>query len=268
MRRLTQTQATLFAALTLLASAPALAQKLDTRTSAPAAAPAGPGEADRVNVEAIKEKYWARGDESEIGVVQNRLYSKAGRFQFGLFGATIVNDPFLSNRAVGGTFGYNFSEYVGVQLVAYKNFSSDSDASTFFSDRFQAAGGGTLFPPTNKPRAYYGAEGNFSLIYGKLSLIGRAIVYYDLHLTAGLGLMNTENGNYVTPSVGLGQQFYLNQHLSLRLDYRLFAYREELRNKVPGNPQNGTKFGDRTNFTNSISIGVQYLFGSSGGKKK
>ena len=61
----------------------------------PAAAPSGtPGaaadadvdsEAERVNVDTIKEKYWARGDQSELGVVQNRAYTKAHKWEFGLF---------------------------------------------------------------------------------------------------------------------------------------------------------------------------------------
>ncbi|HTL13265.1 MAG TPA: hypothetical protein VL588_12295, partial [Bdellovibrionota bacterium] len=37
---------------------------------------AAPQDSDAVAVDSIKEKYWARGDQTEIGVVQNRMYSK------------------------------------------------------------------------------------------------------------------------------------------------------------------------------------------------
>jgi hypothetical protein len=69
-------------ALTCFVSQSLAAQPTPTPTAAPTATAPATGDttnAERVNTEAIKEKYWARGDESEIGVVQNRLYSKANK---------------------------------------------------------------------------------------------------------------------------------------------------------------------------------------------
>src|SRR5476649_915658 len=60
-------------------------------------------EAEHVNVENIKSKYWARGDESELGVVQNRLYSKEHKIEVGVFGGVVATDPFLQVNSVGGS---------------------------------------------------------------------------------------------------------------------------------------------------------------------
>src|SRR5882724_4686107 len=86
--------------------------------SEPSLQPSDNGQGERVNVENIKQKYWARGDESELGVVQNRLYSKAGKFELALFGGLLSTDPFLNVTALGGSLGYHFSEYVSFHAVA------------------------------------------------------------------------------------------------------------------------------------------------------
>jgi hypothetical protein len=46
-----------------------------------AASPASnPEEGEKVDVSKITEKYWAQGEESELGVVQNRKYTSASKF--------------------------------------------------------------------------------------------------------------------------------------------------------------------------------------------
>lgn len=213
-----------------------------------------PARAETVDVEGIKEKYWARGDESELGVVQNRLYTKERKFQLGAFGGILNSDPFLSVRSIGASFGFHFSEYLAVQLQGWKSFASPSSAlKTFESTR-----GATT--NTNNPKGYFGAEGALSLVYGKLSLFGQRILYYDLHLLGGLGASVTETGTYLTPHLGLGQQIYLSRSLALRLDYRLMAYGEDIKEKVIPT-KIGQVVGHRTNWTNAVTLGVTYLIG-------
>src|SRR4051812_5711745 len=77
---------------------------------------------EKVNVESIKEKYWARGDESELGVVQNRLYSKEHKFEFGVFGGSVSTDPFLSVHALGASMAYHFTEYFAAQIEGWHDF--------------------------------------------------------------------------------------------------------------------------------------------------
>ena len=42
--------------------------------AAPAPAPVAPPSEDATAIEQIKNRYWAQGNENEMGVVQNRLY--------------------------------------------------------------------------------------------------------------------------------------------------------------------------------------------------
>lgn len=209
-------------------------------------------DAEKVNVDIIKEKYWAKGEESELGVVQNRQYSKSKKFQLGLFGGFVTSDPFLSTKALGLSLAYHLSEYVGVGLVYWKDFVSASTALQTFEESRGATAN------TNKPRYTIGAEALFSMIYGKLSLLGKAIIYYDLHLTAGGGITNTESGTYVSPHIGIGQRFYLTEKWSLRLDYRMLYYNEKILEKeIP--TKLGQEVGSRGNFNNVITLGFDFL---------
>jgi outer membrane beta-barrel protein len=229
---------------------PQPAQNLQTGTSPDDAN----ATAERVNVESIKERYWARGDANELGVVQNRTYSKDKKFEFGLYGGFVTTDPFLNVKNVGGQFGYHFSEYISAHLLYWHDYPTSSSALV----TFQQTEGATA--NTNPPRNYYGGEIEGSILYGKLSLVGQKIIYYDMHLIGGVGMMNTDNGNFVTPNVGIGQQIYINKNLALRIDYRLMAYHEAIYEKVI-TPELGQLDGYRWNWTNAITIGFDILFG-------
>ena len=209
---------------------------------------------DLVNVDVIREKYWARGDEAELGVVQNRAYSKAGKAQFGVLSGLAMSDPFVNVRTTGFSLGYHFSEYVGVSALYWRDFVGGSSALTTFEEFSGATAN------TNLPKAYLGAEGQGSLLYGKLSVLGKAIIYYDLHATAGMGLTYTESGNYFTPSLGLGQRFYLSKNISLRFDYRIMHYNENIIEKVVPTKL-GEIRGERSNWTNTVTLGLDFLFG-------
>lgn len=215
---------------------------------------------ERVNVDTIREKYWARGEESELGVVQSRLYSKARKFELGAYGGLVFSDPFLSIQSAGLTAGYHFTEYFSLHVMGYKDFVGKSSALTTFEETVKATS--TLHATTqnNPPRYFLGAEAMGSILYGKLSLLGQAIIYYDFHLLGGLGIRNTESGSYLAPLVGIGQQVYLSQAFSLRLDYRLMAYREQLVEKVI-TTRLGESIGHRINYSNLLTLGVTFLFG-------
>jgi outer membrane beta-barrel protein len=220
------------------------------------------GQGERVNVENIKQKYWARGDESELGVVQNRLYSKAGKFELGLLGGVLSTDPFLSVRELGGSLGYHFSEYISVHAIGWKSFVGTSSAYDAFNS-LQATPGVPAIPDSNYQKYFTGAEVRASLLYGKLSVLGKAIIYYDFRVLGGMGFTKTETGNEFTPYLGIGQQVFLSKQWSLLIDYRLMRYGETLLQK--SNPAALGQLGSsRTNWTDAITLGLGFMFGIGG----
>jgi outer membrane beta-barrel protein len=221
-----------------------------------APAPKGrPPRPENVEAESIRDNYWSKGEERDLGVVQNRLYSKDGKLELGAFGGWISTDPFLSVRALGLSLGYHFSEYLALRALALKEFVSGSAALT----TLQTTSGATA--NTNEPRSFVGGELEASVLYGKLSLLGQSILYYDFHFLGGAGVTATESGNYVTPSLGLGQQFYLTQGVALRVDYRAMPFKEKILEKSPLRPAFGQPVEERTNWTHAVTLGVVLMIG-------
>ncbi len=207
-----------------------------------------------LEVEKIKEKYWAQGDESQLGVVQNRTYSKKEKIQIGLLGGRAMDDPFLATNFYGGNISYNFSEFWGVSVLGWKYNVSPSNALTVLR-----AGGKEA--NTIEPHNYIGAEASGSFLYGKLSLIGKKIIYYDMHFTAGMGSTNTENDSAAfTASLGLGQRFYITQNMSLRMDYRVQTYQAtEIEKEITA--QIGRVNGIIRHWNHVVGLEINYMFG-------
>jgi outer membrane beta-barrel protein len=226
-----------------------------TAFAAPPARSRAPQPAD-VKPSEIRDQYWNRAEESDLSVVQNRLYSKSGKLELGAFGGSINTDPFLSVRALGGSLGYHFSEVWGLRALAFKEFVNPSSA---FDELAKIGTGVTA--NTNEPRSFAGGELEASVLYGKLSLLGKAIIYYDFHFLGGGGVTNTESGHYFTPYGGLGQQIYLGQAVALRIDYRAMHYNENIVEKVRPAPYLGTVVESRGNWTHAVTLGLTLLIG-------
>lgn len=178
----------------------------------------------RLDTDEYRNKYWTSGDDASYKVVQNRTYSKAGKFELtGIFGVTHT-DPFLVVRQFGGFLGYNIFEYLGVQLVYWKHSVKESQAKT----KFRELTNDVISVPTNDPKSFIGGNLVYSPVYGKLSVMGSLIIYYDMHLIGGFGQISTKNGTYSTPYGGIGQSIYLSKYLAFVFDYRITLYSETL----------------------------------------
>jgi len=217
----------------------------------PTGAPSGPTE---VEVGKIQDAYWTRGNEEEIGVVQNRLYTNKKKIELGVHLGTLAGDPFLVAKSLILTAGYHFTEYVSVHANYWKNFVSASSALK----ALESTSGQTA--NTNEPGSYFGVEGKANLLYGKLSLLGKKIMYFDAYVTTGVGLMNTESGKNLTLSFGFGQQIHLSQLVALDFGYKVLWYRETILGKNTGvNANLGQNLGSRSNVSSLITVGVSFV---------
>ena len=210
-------------------------------------------EQDAAELEKIKSRYWAQGSETEMGVVQNRLYTKQGKVESWLFGGIVASDPFLSIQTTGLNLGYHFNETSSFHLMGMKHFVGPSAALNVLRKGSKEAN-------TNLPAGMVGAEYKASLLYGKLSLVGAKILYFDMHFGLGAHVTNTETGNYIGPMASVGQSIYLARNVSLRFDYRNIAYRERLIEKEKSGTL-GQIIGTRNNNSHTLQIGVSFLWG-------
>lgn len=223
---------------------------------------------EKVSVEKIKQKYWAKGDKAGLKVVQNRLFIKDGKLEFSMGYLTSDGDPFIDTKGLAFLLGYHFTEFFALNALYFVFFSELNDAHTVLRQNSQAGAN------SNTPEGYWGGEISFSPLYGKNSFLGQTIFYLDTHLLFGMGSTSIETARpakessaLVTKSqdaftyhIGLGTQLFLNRWLSARLDYRKMWYREDLYEQYRSGTMN-TKNSTRTLNVDVITLGLSALIG-------
>lgn len=218
----------------LILAAPALAfaqnapKKAPSMTRMPAQATTPPQSSDdKLDVSDLEKKYWAAKD-SEFSVVQNRLFSKAGRFTLSGSYGTMLNDPWATGNTYGVNLGYYFNERWGVELVYSGTDSQDNQAV----ERLKNQAG---YPDHNLLKDYYGIQVMFVPFYAKMSVMDWTIIYFDMSFALGAGMQSydqmKEEGNTTvsTPAVNFDvtQHFFLHKNFALRVDLKNRWYSEE-----------------------------------------
>lgn len=203
---------------------------------------------ERIDVQSMKRRYWTVGNEDLMDVVQNRLYTKKGRIETAVRYGFWSDDAFLDQKSIGFSLGYHFNEFFSLHGF----YASISHSTNQAWDAAVTAGAGLgLIPDTNPEKSVMGAEGRASLLYGKLSLLGNAIVYYDFNLAAGFSQHKAEIGSSTGFFVGLGQQFYLDKTWFLTVDYRMLLHTDKFPSQA-----NPTLDRTRSLTTNWIQLGI------------
>ena len=208
--------------------------------------------ATRVNINQIQQKYMTNNT-NEIQVVQNRKYPKSGKFELGLSYGMLSADPFIDDTTLGAFVGYHFSEFWGLRAFYWKDSTSKSDGWN------KAQTQSNIFINTNAAQSFTGAEIKFVPMYGKLSLLGKQIIYFDFNLFAGGGIRKTESGSIFSPVIGFGQQFYFTKYFVCGIDYRLMHYTETIIDQQKASPTFGQSAGSRTSFTHNILLNFSVL---------
>ena len=203
----------------------------NTNVSAPAALSSDDAsKSEKLDVTGLEQKYWAAKD-TDFSVVQNRLFSKAGRTAFSIQYGGTMNETWSDGPALGLDLNYYFSERYGVQLE-YDNIASKNNKATnaLIAQR-------STDPDHNLVKGYYGAGFNWVPFYGKISLLNTSIIYFDMSITPGLGVTNYDQiivggggprKSAPTVSLDLTQHFFLNKWIALRFDVKNRWYQEDV----------------------------------------
>lgn len=193
---------------------------------------------ERIDVQGMKRRYWTVGNEDLMNVVQNRLYMKKGRLQLTTGYGFYSDDPFQSMSTFQGSVGYHINEFYSVHAF-YASVSAEGSAA------FAEARRQNITPIVNPSKSLFGAEARASLVYGKLSLLGSSIIYYDFNVALGFAPISLTSGSSTAIMAGIGQQVYLNRTFFLTMDYRILFHTDPLPTR-----------GDRSVTTNWIQLGL------------
>lgn len=152
---------------------------------------------------------------SEISVIQKRFMPKTNRVQFNGAITTITNDPFFNTTGFAGRIGYFFSEAWGLEGNYYA-LSTEDRQTTKELKTIQGVQTQNLV----YPKSFLGLDLVYVPIYGKISLLNKSIIPFDLYFAAGFGSTQTQAGESAgTLHLATGQIFSITKAVGFRWDF-------------------------------------------------
>jgi outer membrane beta-barrel protein len=168
--------------------------------------------------------------EKKIYVLQNRRYLKANHFLLSVMGGPGLSNPYRTVLNLEPRVAYYFSEAFGVEGFYTIVFNSPNNTVV----ALQTATATTL-PVVREIRSQAGGLAHWVPWYAKINVFNK-ILYFDWYFAGGAGAVGWSAGysgsvnprdstttdnpiNKFAVFAATGQQFHLNESLTVRLDF-------------------------------------------------
>jgi len=178
-----------------------------------------------------------------IKTIQRKKFFKKGRWEASPHVAFVANDPFLNRYIVGSGINYNITEIFAVELNM--DFSPDLGDADWKPVTKQLIEENHVSPDISKLTYFGSATFMFSPIYGKVAVVGREIINFDIFAAFGMGMtrtseslealdaestneraVRTQHQVHPTTNFGGGARIIFGENLALRIDGRSMVYIE------------------------------------------
>lgn len=197
------------------------------------------------------EEIRGKGASSPVTILQNRYFLKAWRPELGVSYGTVMNEAYTDTKLLGFRGALFFNEWLGLELQSFSATVSDSDDLQALKRlRYRKLDSDTeVFPDPeiNRIQKITDLSGIVAPFYGKLNFADWLIIYSDVYATAGVAKIDSDQGSLNAYTFGLGQRFYWQKSLSLRVDFKGRSYTEKAAGK------------DRQKTTYSVDFGLSYF---------
>ncbi len=151
----------------------------------------------------------------------DRLFVKQGRHELTASGGYYNSDLFSGTYVLGGAYTYHMTDQTAVEFgAAYTHANADII-------RAVEAMRGQLIKDPYARVLFYESLLVWSPIYGKLRL-GGEVVHFDIHLDAGVGVVDSETNRGATGVGGVGMKIFIGKAFAFRIDARDRVFRQEL----------------------------------------
>lgn len=159
----------------------------------------------------------------DIAVIQRKFLPKTQRFELSASGIFTMNNPFFNNMGASLRLGYYFSEDWGLEFNYTSLSVSDKDVTKNLVKR------NIQTDSLVKPESYTGVIVKWAPIYGKMALIDRKIIPFDIYFAAGLGQTKTQDSSAITFSGSTGQIFAITKAIAFKWDLTVNIYKPEVK---------------------------------------
>lgn len=198
--------------------------------------------------------------------VKNRNIQDSGTFDVGFFGGLALTEPIYNTTKFGIAANYHLNETHSIGVLYAKNSSGLSRDAQGIKEDF-----GLDYSRAPAPNYSFMGDYNFKLFYGKLSLTKQAVMNTSIYFSGSLGMIKYAHKSYAALAIGVGERFYFTNHLSLKVDLRLYANQapipfkaNALKDGSNGRPLDPIpaygSFEERLTYTTNLEVGLNYLF--------
>jgi outer membrane beta-barrel protein len=151
----------------------------------------------------------------------DRLLVKQHRHELTILGGFYASDLFSGTWTAGGAYTYHMTDQTAVEFGGGLTHAN-ADVIRAIED----ARGVVL--ADDYARVLYGESLLlWSPVYGKLRF-GGSVAHFDLHLDAGVGVVDAATSRGAMGVAGLGMKIFLGHVAAIRIDARDRVYRQEL----------------------------------------
>jgi outer membrane beta-barrel protein len=151
----------------------------------------------------------------------DRLFVKQGRHELTVSGGYYDSDLFSGTYVVGASYTYHMTDQTAVEFGgAFTHANADIIRA------IEAMRGQLLKDPYARV-LFYESLLLWSPIYGKLRL-GGEVVHFDIHLDAGVGVVDSETNRGAMGIGGVGMKIFIGRAFAFRIDARDRVFRQEL----------------------------------------
>lgn len=179
----------------------------------------------------LLEKAKALNPEQSESIVQERTVSLRNRFELSPeYSGTFNGDTYSKTQSLG----LNANYHINPQWALGVKFNYSFNKLTPEGERMMDAATADFAANPNNPTRlvpdmdYQKTEllalVNWAPIYGKMNLLDRQIVHFDVYGLAGAGQVQLLSGPTQATTAGIGIGFWFNQHLTSRLEMRYENY--------------------------------------------
>lgn len=196
-----------------------------------------------------------RADAPEIGgpqntyekevqsVVRNKRYYKSGNLELGISGGLLPYDSLYGQAAVGGRLTWHLSDHYGWEVLDLQLVMGG--VTSYITSLVSDTTKNIVNLQALRMKTAIGSGFVMSPFYGKIRFFGAQVVYLDIYVTLGLGLINTETTQYThaagsyTSTVlnsgwdpalnyGAGFKFFLSDSFTLFFDLRNYMTHSQM----------------------------------------
>ncbi len=200
-----------------------------------------------------------------IQTLQRKTFMKIGRYEATPMLGFVTNDPFINRYLLGAGFAYHVTEIFAVEAQGV--FSPDLGEADWKPITKQIILENAVTPDISKIQFYGTVNFQFSPIYGKVAVIGKNIVMFDIFGVFGTGVVNTKDDlvalqkegdpaatitqSQIHPTItfGGGLRTIFSESFAIRLEGRGLSYIEVLES---------TTLEMKNNFT--VLVGASFFF--------